>query len=358
MRIAVVMPRNMRFGPGQPTSIDLCAHDFVRRSRYLADTLVVAEAVDPPFADIPVALHPAKEGRARDALIRAHGPDLIVVHQHAPTAARIAAAFPQVPVLVHRHNMVKPARGAFDRIKRRLRWRRIAGAIFVSAWARDLFAADWPGAPLPLHVIDNALRMEEWTPAPARAKVVAFTGRAISWKGAPQLAEALAAVLPDAPDWSAHLMLSDSTVHPENVEQVRARLAPFGARAVVETDRPFAEVKPLLERAAIAVVPTIGPEPFGRAALEAMAGGAALVCTTEGGMGEVAGGSAIRLPDADPAGIAAALRGLMRDDTARTRLAAAGRARAVTRFDLDAVTARLDDVYLQTIQGARVSRSA
>ena len=45
MRIAVVMPRNMRFGPGQPTSIDLCAHDFVRRSRYLADTLVVAEAV-------------------------------------------------------------------------------------------------------------------------------------------------------------------------------------------------------------------------------------------------------------------------------------------------------------------------
>lgn len=353
MRVAVVMPRNMRFGPAQPTSIDLCAYDFVRRSRFLADTLVVAEAVERPFDDIPVALHPKKDARARDALIRAHGPELIVVHQHAPTAARIAAAFPRVPVLVHRHNMVKPARGMIARLKRRIRWRRIAGAIFVSAWARDLFAADWPGATLPMHVIDNALRMEEWTPASARRPTIAFTGRAISWKGAPQLAEALAQVLPDFPDWSAHLMLSDAEVHPENVARVRALLSPFGARAVVETDRPFAEVKPLLERAAIAVVPTIGPEPFGRAALEAMAGGAALVCTTEGGMGEVAGDAAIRLAAAEPAEIAAALRRLMSDGAARAALADAGRARALARFDLDAVTARLDDVYEATVGGRR-----
>ena len=345
MRIAVVMPRNMRFGPAQPTSIDLCAYDFVRRSRYVDTTLVVAEAVEQPFADIAVALHPRKDSRARDAAIRAHAPDLIVVHQHAPTAARIAAAFPDVPVLVHRHNMVKPAKGLVDRLKRRWRWRRIAGAIFVSAWARDLFAADWPGATLPMHVIDNALRMEEWTPAPERTRTIAFTGRAISWKGAPQLAEALAEVLAEAPDWSAHLMLSDAQVHPENVAKVRALLSPFGARAIIATDQPFSAVKPLLERAAIAVVPTIGPEPFGRAALEAMAGGAALVCTTEGGMGEVAGDAAIRLAAAEPALIADALRGLIADDAARARLAAAGRARAVARFDLDAVTARLDGVY-------------
>ena len=144
-------------------------------------------------------------------------------------------------------------------------------------------------------------------------------------------------------------MLADAGAHPENVARIRAALAPFGARAVVETDRPFSAVKPLLERAAIAVAPTIGPEPFGRAALEAMAGGAALVCTTEGGMGDVAGEAAIRLPSADPAEIAAALRGLIADDAARAALAAAGRARAVARFDLDAVAARLDAVYEETL---------
>ena len=56
---------------------------------------------------------------------------------------------------------------------------------------------------------------------------------------------------------------------------------------------PHADTLARLGRAAIAVAPSRWQEPFGMTALEAMASGAALVCSRRGGLPEVAGDCAL-----------------------------------------------------------------
>jgi UDP-glucose:(glucosyl)LPS alpha-1,2-glucosyltransferase len=104
--------------------------------------------------------------------------------------------------------------------------------------------------------------------------------------------------------------------------------------------RDHPDVLEAMARAAIVVVPSRWPEPFGLVALEAMASGAALVCSPRGGLREVAGDAALYADPDRPEDIAAALRTLGRDEARRNQLAAAGRARA-RQFDLPVVAQQL-----------------
>ena len=54
-------------------------------------------------------------------------------------------------------------------------------------------------------------------------------------------------------------------------------------------------------------------QPFGLAALEALASGAALICTRQGALPEVAGEAALYVEPADPAQLAAAITSLATD---------------------------------------------
>ncbi len=81
-------------------------------------------------------------------------------------------------------------------------------------------------------------------------------------------------------------------------------------------------------RAAIAVVPSRWAEPFGLVALEAMAHGAALVCSRRGGLPEVAGDCALYADPDEPGAFAGAILALARDEARRAALAAAARQRA------------------------------
>ncbi|MEO1533752.1 MAG: glycosyltransferase, partial [Pseudomonadota bacterium] len=87
--------------------------------------------------------------------------------------------------------------------------------------------------------------------------------------------------------------------------------------------------------------PTQAAEPFGRVALEAMATGAAVVASAAGGLGPLVAGAGITLDRADTDALAAAAGPLMADETARDRLAAAGRARAEA-WNLTAAGAAFD----------------
>ena len=82
-------------------------------------------------------------------------------------------------------------------------------------------------------------------------------------------------------------------------------------------------------------------ESFGLAALEAMACGAALLCSPRGGLPEVVGDAAVMIDPDHPDAIAAALVALARDPPRRTALGAAGRARA-EKFDVAHAAAARD----------------
>jgi alpha-1,3-rhamnosyl/mannosyltransferase len=90
-------------------------------------------------------------------------------------------------------------------------------------------------------------------------------------------------------------------------------------------------------------VPSTWDEPFGRAALEAMANGAALIASRRGALPEVCGEAALYLDPTDVSAFVAALRRLAGDEGYRRRLQALGRARA-RAFEIGAATARLDAV--------------
>ena len=96
-----------------------------------------------------------------------------------------------------------------------------------------------------------------------------------------------------------------------------------------------------MARAAIVVVPSRWPEPFGLTALEAMASGAALVSSGRGGLAELTAGAALRVDPDRPDALADALRRLANDPSERRRLAEAGRLRA-REYDLPAARIRLE----------------
>jgi glycosyltransferase involved in cell wall biosynthesis len=118
----------------------------------------------------------------------------------------------------------------------------------------------------------------------------------------------------------------------------------------IETNLPYAEVKAAWEKAAVAMVLTKTPEPFGRTALEALASGAALLTSGLGGLAEVHGPHAEVANPADSEGLAIRLASLLDSPDLREKLARAGRARVASLYDIRAVAKRMDDFIDEVLE--------
>ncbi|MCT8972063.1 glycosyltransferase family 4 protein [Microbaculum marinisediminis] len=345
MRLAVVLPRNMHYAPDRATSIDLCARDFVLHSRFRDGITVIGGKVKWPFTDVPYigvedidkAFGPFSFAPVRAAIERAN-PDVILVHQYPPAAARIQAGLPRIPVVLQRHNM-QPRRWVGHRLWRDRFYRNLAGVIFVSEAARASYTGRASSA-----VVYNGIDTRTFVPAGEKEPIVLFAGRAVPEKGVEPFAEAATMALQDRPGWRAVLALGGGKAAEATVARVRHHLGPLGARAEILADLPHPDVMDLFARAAIAVVPSVWAEPFGRTALEAMTSGAAVITSGRGGLSEVVGDTAIVTGSVEPADFAAAIARLIDDDAERQRLQAAGRDRAVHFFDIRTVTASFDDL--------------
>jgi glycosyltransferase involved in cell wall biosynthesis len=123
-------------------------------------------------------------------------------------------------------------------------------------------------------------------------------------------------------------------------------------------DRPFAEVKALNESAAIALIPSMWREPFGRTCLEAHAGGATVISSGSGGLREISGEAALFLRRVDAGTIAEALEALIGDEALRVRLAAESSARVRRLFDVRRIAADLDDFCADVIYSAKSGQRA
>ncbi len=191
-------------------------------------------------------------------------------------------------------------------------------------------------------MLPNCLDLSELPPARPREPLILFAGRVVADKGPDAFVSACAAALPHMPGWSAEIIGADrfSLDSPDTgfVQMVRAAAEGANVRMLGYRDHP--DVLAAMSRAAIVVVPSRWAEPFGLVALEALASGAALICSPRGGLPEVAGDAAIYANPDDPAEIAAAIRMLGSDGHRRAVLAEAGRQRA-QRFDLPVIAVRL-----------------
>ena len=275
-------------------------------------------------------------------MLRRRGVDIAVVENHLPVAALIASVA-RCPVILHSHAYEKPATGRFKRIVRDAELDRISGLAFVSEDCANRFLMNFPKARAPMRVAPNGLDMAEWSDAGPKEKTILSVGRALDDKGHLEAMAAILRLLPARPDWRARFILSATDREPETVQALREAAARARGRVTINTNLPYAEVKASWEKAAVAMVLTKTPEPFGRTALEALASGAALLTSGLGGLAEVCGPHAEIANPADSEGLAVRLASLMDSPALREKLARAGRARVASLYDIGAVARRMDD---------------
>jgi glycosyltransferase involved in cell wall biosynthesis len=345
MRLTVILPRHMQYSPDGATSVDLCARDFVVHSRFRPAITVIGASVPRPFTDVPFigveningSFGPFSFAPVRAAIERSK-PDVILVHQYPPAAARVAAGFPLIPVVLQRHNPL-PHRWLGHRLWRDRAFRHLAGVVFVSEASRASYTGRASSA-----VVHNGIDTQTFVPAEIKQPIVLFAGRAVPEKGVEEFAIAAASALAGRPGWRAVLALGGGRAAQATVARVREHLAPLGDRAEIHADLPHHDVMTVFASAEIAVVPSVWAEPFGRTALEAMSCGAAVISSGRGGLVEVTGEAAITTHSVEPTDFAAAIGKLIDDEPARKRLQAAGRQRAIDLYDIRTVTATFDDL--------------
>ena len=345
------MPRYTSFGPARATSIDLCVRDFVAHSRHRAGTRILCDPVEAVFEGFDLEPTP-KAGAGGHLLkawrlagqIRRRPTDLVVVQQHLPTAFVIASRV-KAPVLFHSHNYQKRSANPARRALRAWRYSALKGLVLVSQSCVDAFERDWPGVGTPRAVVHNGLDMRDWTPAPVRDKRIVVVARAAPEKGVLEAMRALAEALPKAPGWTAQFMLSEGRRNPDYFAEAAAIAARFPGQIELLESQPHSAVKAAYESAAIALVLSRWNEPFGRTALEAQAGGAALISSGSGGLAEISGPTALMVDPDNHAAVVAALMALISDDERRTRLGREGRERVAALFDIRVVSSWLDDIY-------------
>lgn len=182
------------------------------------------------------------------------------------------------------------------------------------------------------------------------APLVGIVGHIQHWKGQHIVVDAMALARREIPDLRCLVV---GGVHRQGLayaEQLRARIAEADLGDHVILTGARRDVTACMDAMDIVLHSSVTPEPFGRVILEAMALGRPVIAPREGGPQLMVedGKTGLCVIPRDPAALAAAIVGLLRDSRRRDTMGRAGRARAATVFDIRqhvrAIENVLDDV--------------
>ncbi|MBL4786576.1 MAG: glycosyltransferase family 4 protein [Cohaesibacteraceae bacterium] len=350
MRVAVVLPRGMHFSPKGATSIDLVAHDQTLASRYKNQTWIIGASVANPWKDVDFR---GLSGASNSGLVKLiiselkrDMPDVIVVHQHPSSASRIARSFPNIPVVLYRHGLLKTGRGLSRWIKNR-QLGPLKKIIFVSNFLRQKFLDKFPNNVVKHDVIPNSLDTDFWRPADKKIRQVVYVGRARADKGILELIEAFLQI--DVGDWRLKLIFAvqseaelDFTAHIRDLVKTSIHID-------IDTNLTSSDVRLQLGHSAIAALPSIVEEGFHRAAVEAMSCCCAVIATNRGGTPEAVGSNAILLDNPTVPSIRKALETLINDATLRIKTGIEAREDIISRLELTQVVGQYDDMLAELL---------
>ncbi|WP_249225618.1 glycosyltransferase family 4 protein [Tardiphaga alba] len=186
---------------------------------------------------------------------------------------------------------------------------------------------------------------------PGRYAIGCF-GRVRAQKGTDLFVDAMCALLPRYPDFSAVIV---GAITPDQIgfaNELRKKIADAGLqdRILITGELPIEEVERWYRRLTIYAF-TSRNEGFGLTLIEAMSVGAALVAT-RAGAAELAveqGVTGTLVPTGDADALANALEPLMRDPDAAAAMGQRGRQRVLERFSLDAEARNIAAVYRRLI---------
>jgi mannosyltransferase len=177
-------------------------------------------------------------------------------------------------------------------------------------------------------------------------------GRVRAQKGTDVFVEAMCALLPKYPDFTAVIVGPITLEQRAFAESLRARVAAAGLSARVRFlgELPIAEVPAWYRRISIYAF-TSRNEGFGLTLIEAMAAGTAVVASRAGAAETIIrdGEDGVLVPPGDAAALVAALEPLMREPDRAAALGRNARARALAQFGIDAEVERIVGVYRQVL---------
>jgi glycosyltransferase involved in cell wall biosynthesis len=318
------------------------ALDFRRR---LEETGVPVDAIRLPFAADPRAI------RRLLALIRRHRPVIVHTHLvHADFLGLVAGRICRVPVLMstkHGFNSFRDRR-AFalaDRTIGRLADPHIA---ISHGLARYLVEAEG-FAPDEFTVVHYGIEPRPEPPSrDLGAATLVCVGRLVPIKGHDVLFRAFAQARDNVPGLELRLAGSG-----ELEAELRSRVEELHIDDAVEFLGMVQPVEPLLEDAAIVVVPSLG-EGFGMVALEAMERGRAVIASDVGGLPEIVvhGETGLIVPRGDADALASAIVQLANDLPRAAAMGVAGRKRALATFGQERCTEQTAALYEAALSGA------
>ena len=262
-------------------------------------------------------------------IVHAH---LVHAHFHALPAARLA----RVPLRIAHHHGFNEFRagglfGAADRFVQRAANRHVAISAGLARYLERTEGLRGPFAVVHYGIAAGA----DPSPPPAEPRLAAV-GRLIPIKGFDVLLRAFEQARERVPALTLELAGSG---------QLDAELRAAAPKGVTLLGR-VAPATPVLERAAVVVVPSRG-EGFGMVALEAMERGRAVIASDVGGLPELvqAGENGLVVPAEDETALAEALVALATDPERTRQMGEAGRRRALEQFTEEAAADRIDAIY-------------
>jgi glycogen(starch) synthase len=339
---------------------------------------VISAAEDPPHLQFERDLLAWTLGmghamvRAGTRLLRGWRPDVVHAHDWLVAHPAIALAEAAEAPLVSTIHATEAGRHAgwlshpLNQQVHSVEWwlaNRADAVIACSAAMQGEVAHLFELDPSRVHVLHNGIEPGRWRVPPRRveqaraehaadaAPLLLFFGRLEYEKGAQDLLAALPRIRRNHP--GTRLAIAGEGRHYQAlIEQARKlrirRAVDFAGHL---GDLPL---KALLAAADVTVMPS-RYEPFGIAALEAAAAGAALVASTAGGLGEIVvdGETGLSFSPGDAVGLAAAVRRVLDDPRAAARRALAARARLAADFDWGRIAAGTVEVYTGAVRGER-----
>jgi UDP-glucose:(glucosyl)LPS alpha-1,2-glucosyltransferase len=370
--IAVVLPPREGFGPRRARGIGLTVRQHALATSGYRTVVFGGRQSGPVFLDVTFRLvkppiYVPGPFRARYALgllypLRMLRPVLIEVHADPLIALWLQRSFPTVPVVLFLHD--EPAASRLSRTpgRRTQLFNRLSRIVFVSQWLRDRYLERIdPPARAPV-VVPPCVEVMNLPPSVAgldaagiplakrRTRLVLFVGRLVSEKGADLFVNACISALASLPGWRAEIIgAAEHTVksaETQFVQLLQATAEPASIAMMGYRDHP--DVMAAMARAAIVVLPGRMPESSGRVVLEAMANGAAVICSPGGASPEIGGEAAIYIDPGQPAALAAAIRALGGDPRRLAALGEAGRLRAA-EFDGPKIGRLVDTLRAQII---------
>ncbi len=352
--IAIILPPKEQYSAQYKGAVALCMADFTRHSRYRDNTAILGQT-DADFGEINyVRLAAWQRWYWRDSYAyapacarsnRAQAYTHVEVQNRPLIFRYLARLLPKnIALSLHLHNDPQGMQGLSKPAERTALLRRAAAVYCVSDFIRQRFLDGLDDAGSRVHTVHNGIDTERYRPQEKTLTIV-YVGRIIQEKGALPLAEALTLIAPQLPDWQFVVCGVDRLEAVSEYERAtHALLSRLGTQCHYTGYIDHEAVMQQFSQAAIAVVPSVWQEPFGRTVLEAMCGGAAVVTSGSGGIAEVIGDAGTRVHPLNAQGLAEALLGLAGNAAQRTDSQQRARARAVAQFDIRRVAAQLDDL--------------